>query len=132
MNRLWTLIIMVMTVGLVTSYAWAGESQAKTDQHVSYQELSPAVFFGYTDVSTSAAQHEFNRSLASHTDEAKELKDAASNYDELSPAEFFGYAIPHLAQATTTMADSEQVARVACCRLKSERRIETPVCCKLR
>lgn len=91
MNRLIILMIILMTVLIAAPAAWTGEHPARTDRHISHQDLSPAVFFGYTDHDKSAENTRDSVERSADEKRTDVLKDAETRHPDMSPAEFFGY-----------------------------------------
>jgi hypothetical protein len=102
-----------MTVALMTSTAWAGEPQARADQNVSYQDLSPAEFFGYTDLDKTTASETAGVARVADEKRADVLKDTKTSYNEFSPAQFFGYAKLNPVTAMAVMNDKGQIDKAA-------------------
>jgi hypothetical protein len=111
MNRLITLLTIIMTVVLMTPTAWAGAAEARADQNVSYQNLSPAEFFGYTALDKTAASDAAGATRGAYEKRASVLKDTKTSYNELSPVQFFGYAKLNPVTAMAVMNDKVQIEK---------------------
>jgi hypothetical protein len=113
MNRLIKLLTIIMTVVLMTSTAWAGSPQARMVQHVSYQRLSPAEFFGYTNLDKTTTSETASMARVADEKRADVIINTESGYNELAPAEFFGYAALNPVTTKTVMNDKGQIEKVA-------------------
>lgn len=86
------LLLVALTIAIfAASSAWAGGSQISKKRDVSYNELSPAVFFGYTTPETPGA-YTAAQVPAAEEKSAQITGNKGVSYSELSPAVFFGYA----------------------------------------
>ena len=111
MNRLITLLIILMTVLIAAPAAWTGEHPARTDRHIARQDLSPAVFFGYTDQDKSDESTRDSVERVADEKRTDVLKDAETRHQDMSPAEFFGYANPNTV-AEKAVADMNDPVRM--------------------
>jgi hypothetical protein len=113
MNRLITYITILLATGVLASFAWAGERQAMADQQVSYQSLSPAVFFGYVNPDNAAVNTRGSAVQAGENKRADVPKNTKTEYNELGPAQFFGYVTIHPVTANTELNNKGTMEKTA-------------------
>ncbi|MFZ2633746.1 MAG: hypothetical protein WA081_02215 [Desulfosalsimonadaceae bacterium] len=120
MNRLIISLTILMAVVLVAPAAWTGEHPARTDQYISHQDLSPAVFFGYTDQDKTAESTRDSVERVADEKRTDVLKDAETRHQDMSPAEFFGYA-SHNTVAEKAVMNSKNPAKMTAADCRCDR-----------